>query len=617
VTGPLDVLLEDLHARLLARRDGEVATYIPQLALADPDDFGLALATLDGRVYEVGSTVPFTIQSVSKPFAYALALADRGVDAVLAAVGVEPTGDPFNSISLDDATSRPYNPMVNAGAIVTTSMVAGATRDEQFARVLTGLSAFAGRTLEVDEAVFASERETGDRNRAIAYLARTVGLLDPDVDGVLDVYFRQCAVLVTARDLAVMAATLAGGGVNPITREQVVPREIVGRVLTVMTTCGMYDYAGEWLYRVGLPAKSGVSGGISAALPGQLGIGVRSPLLDPRGNSVRGIAACEELSDHFGLHLLHSAARVPSGVRRTYRADTTRSQRIRLAAERALLDEHGSSIAVHELAGDQVFATAEHLVRTVLEDPLPARWRILDLRRVTRMDTAAVALLKGLVATATARGVSVVIVKPAALQAVRALTPLTEASSDAVVDHWTNDASAALEWCEGQILAGHGVSDGLPEALVPLAEQDLLSDLPADLLARLEKHTTTVLFSAGTVVFDEGTAADGMYFVAAGQVIADVRARRGDGTLGAPRRRLSTVGSGSSFGELALVDGSPRSTRIVADDPTLCYHLSGEAFTRICEEEPELAAALFRAIAISLSSRLRRLTVQMAALESA
>lgn len=604
---PLDALLADLHARLLERRDGEIATYIPQLALADPDDFGLAVATMDGRVYEVGPSTPFTIQSVSKPFAYALALADRGVEEVLRHVGVEPTGDPFNSISLDEATSRPYNPMVNAGAIVTTSLVAGATRAEQFERVLGGLSAFAGRPLEVDEAVFASEKETGDRNRAIAYFARTVGLLAPDVDDVLDVYFRQCSVLVTARDLAVMAATLAGGGVNPVTGVQVVPRDVVGRVLTVMSTCGMYDYAGEWLYRVGLPAKSGVSGDIAAVLPGQLGIGVRSPMLDRNGNSVRGIAACEELSEHFGLHLLHAGSRVPTGVRRSYRGDAARSHRLRIAAERALLDAEGSQIAVHEVGGDQVFATAEQLVRAVLEDSAPARWRILDLRRVTRVDTATVALLTGLVAQLRADGVAVALVQPLAVEARRAVAGVA-------ADHRVQAVDQALEWAEGLLLATHGIEGGLPEALVPLAGQDLLLGLPADVVERIERRTTTQLFPGGTVVFDEGAPADGMYFVAAGQVSADVRSR-GEGVLG--RRRLATMGSGSSFGELALMDGSPRSTRIVADDPTLCHHLSGAAFAELSAEDPEVALALYRAIALSLSSRMRRLTVQLSALEGA
>ena len=274
--GPVEGLLHDVWREVSGLHDGEIATYIPELAKADPATCGISLATLDGQVYVAGDLTPFSIQSVSKPFAYALALADRGEHAVLAKVGTEPTGDPFNSISIDVATGRAHNPMVNAGAIVTSTLVDGTTRDAQFERLLAGLSGFAGRPLDVDEEVFASERDTGDRNRAIAYLMRSAGLLEDDVDEQVELYFRQCSVLVTARDLAVMAATLANGGLNPVTGEQVVPRHIVASVLTVMTTCGMYDYAGEWLFRVGLPAKSGVSGGISAALPGQLGLGVQA-----------------------------------------------------------------------------------------------------------------------------------------------------------------------------------------------------------------------------------------------------------------------------------------------------------------------------------------------------
>ena len=262
--GPVDGLLHEVWESVRSIDSGQIADYIPELAKADPATCGLSLATLDGAVYTAGDLVPFTIQSVSKPFVYALALADSGAEAVLSRIGAEPTGDPFNSISLDDVSGRAFNPMVNAGAIVTATLVSGHTRAEQFDRILDGLSSFAGRNLEVDEDVYASERDTGDRNRAIAYLMRSAGLMDADVDAQVEMYFRQCSIVVTARDLAVMAATLANGGVNPTTGEQVIPRHVVAPVLTVMSTCGMYDYAGEWLYRVGMPAKSGVSGAISA-----------------------------------------------------------------------------------------------------------------------------------------------------------------------------------------------------------------------------------------------------------------------------------------------------------------------------------------------------------------
>jgi len=604
--GPIEELLHEVWQEVAALDGGEVATYIPELAKADPATCGISLATLDGQVYTAGDLVPFTIQSVSKPYVYALALADSGSDAVLAKVGAEPTGDPFNSISLDVRTGRAFNPMVNAGAIVTSTMVHGATRDAQFERVLEGLSAFAGRDLGVDEQVYDSERRTGDRNRAIAYLMRSAGLLEEDVDAQVEMYFRQCAVLVTARDLSVMAATLANGGVNPVTGQQVVPRDVVASVLTVMATCGMYDYAGEWLYRVGLPAKSGVSGGVSAALPGQLGLGLHSPLLDARGNSVRGVAAAELLSRRLGMHLLLPSERSRSGLRRTYRADAVRSRRGRPRAHRELLDREAWAVVVHELVGDEGFASTEMLIRAVLEDPRPARWRVLDLRRVTRIDTAGAALLGSLVEDLLADGVVVCVVEPRLQLPRAAVRSLPEAV------HRFLDADAALEWCETQLLEEQGVGDELLDGLVPLAGQDLLDGLPDYAVQAIEERITTRVITAGAIVFDEGDAADGLYFVGAGQVASDVRVRNQGG-----RRRLSTIAAGASFGELALVDGRSRSTRIVALEPTICYVLSPEAFAELRRRDPASAAELVMAIARSLSARLRSSTADVAAFEEA
>src|SRR5205814_8775897 len=190
-------------------------------------------------------------------------------------------------------------------AIACSGLIHSAKGSDAFETIRAMLSRFAGRDLDVDEAVYASERETGDRNRAIGWLLHNYSVVQGDVDEILDIYFRQCAVLVTARDLAVMAATLANRGVNPITGDQVVKPYVVARTLSVMTSSGMYDYAGEWIYRVGMPAKSGVGGGIIAALPAQFGLGTFSPLLDSHGNSVRGLKVCEALSSHFDPHALN------------------------------------------------------------------------------------------------------------------------------------------------------------------------------------------------------------------------------------------------------------------------------------------------------------------------
>lgn len=291
--------------RVRSRDDGAVATYIPELAEADPELLGIAVVSTRGGIYEAGdSTAPFTIQSVSKPFVYALALRAKGIDEVLTHVDVEPSGEPFNAISLDADSGRPRNPMINAGAIVVTSLIEGSTVDDKLAAITAGLGAFAGRELVLDEAVFASERDTGDRNRALAHLTKSAGVLAGSVDVAVESYFRQCSLSVTARDVAIMAATLANAGRNPVTHEQVVSEEVARWTMAVMAGSGMYDSSGEWLARVGLPAKSGVSGGIAAVDPGRFGIGTYSPRLDARGSSVRGIAMLESLSADYGLHLL-------------------------------------------------------------------------------------------------------------------------------------------------------------------------------------------------------------------------------------------------------------------------------------------------------------------------
>ena len=334
-SSPIEGYLADLHAKYASLHDGEVATYIPELAKADPGWFGIGIATTDGYVYEVGDTrQPFTIQSISKPFAYGLALEDRGRSAVLGKVGVEPSGDAFNSISLAPGTGRPLNPMINAGAITTTSLVKGASSSQQVQRLVDVLSLHTGRVLTVNEAVYLSEKETGHRNRAIGHMLRNFDIMTEDPTQALDVYFQQCAIEVTCRDLAVMAATLANGGTNPATGERAIAPELVDSVLSVMMSCGMYDYAGEWLYLVGAPAKSGVSGGIMAVWPGQLGIAVFSPRLDARGNSVRGIKVCQDLSRDFNLHALRVPRYARAAIRAVYDLSKVGSKRFRREPER-------------------------------------------------------------------------------------------------------------------------------------------------------------------------------------------------------------------------------------------------------------------------------------------
>jgi glutaminase len=343
---PLLRFLDACHADFSAESGGAVADYIPELGKADPDHFGISLATLDGHVYEVGdSRIPFTIQSMSKPFVFALALDTLGAARVEGAIGVEPSGDPFNSIRLN-ADNHPFNPMVNAGAIACSGLIHEAKGEAAFEYIRQALGRFAGRELDVDEAVYASESATGDRNRAIGYLLRNSSVIKDDVAKVLEVYFRQCSVLVTARDIAVMAATLANRGINPVTGEQVMSPYAISRTLSVMTSSGMYDYAGEWIYRVGIPAKSGVGGGILAALPARLGLGSYSPRLDSHGNSVRGIKVCEALSRHYDLHMLNRSDDARNSIIADYHIGKSPSRRVRRPHEQKILAAHHQDVRI-------------------------------------------------------------------------------------------------------------------------------------------------------------------------------------------------------------------------------------------------------------------------------
>jgi glutaminase len=318
ISEQVDERLKELYRRHLPVDEETVVSYYdaargyygPDSAGDERDRFAISLVSTDGAVHDAGDhEVRFPLQSLSKVFVYGLALSDRGRERVMKRVGVEPSGDAFNSIVFDERHHRPYNPMVNAGALVTSDLVRGTHPDEKLDRILASLRLYAGNDdLEVDQRTFRAEMRTADRNRATAYLMRSQGMLEGDVEAILALYLQQCSVLVTSRDLAVMAATLANGCMNPVTGHRVLPRERVRDVLSVLHTCGMYDAAGQWAYDVGVPAKSGVSGGILAVVPGKGGIGVYSPGLDAYGNSVRGIRVCREMSERLGLHVFATDA---------------------------------------------------------------------------------------------------------------------------------------------------------------------------------------------------------------------------------------------------------------------------------------------------------------------
>jgi glutaminase len=303
-------LLASVHLTCRDVVEGVVADYIPALAHMPADLFGIAVAGVGGRWAGVGDSArAFTIQSVAKPFVFALVCEALGSREVREQLGVNATGLPFDSVmAVELATDGLTNPMVNSGAIATTSLAPGRTADLKWAFLREGLSRFAGRELEVDEEVLRSERATNGRNEAMARLLAGHGRIYFDADEATDVYTRQGCLLVTAEDLALMGATLADGGVNPVTRRRVVGEETCRRTLALMLTAGLYERSGEWLYEVGLPAKSGVSGGIVTIAPGKGGLATFAPPLDPAGNSVRGQLATKLLSAALGLDLLASTA---------------------------------------------------------------------------------------------------------------------------------------------------------------------------------------------------------------------------------------------------------------------------------------------------------------------
>jgi glutaminase len=584
---PLQHFLITCHSELKTDNSGAVANYIPELSKADPSHFGAALATIDGHVYEVGnSDIEFTIQSISKAFIFALALEILGTEQIEAYIGVEPSGEAFNSIRLNEK-NRPFNPMVNAGAIACSGLIYQYERNGAFERILDILGRFTGRKLTIDEQVYASESATGDRNRAIAWMLRNYGVIKDDVDAVLDVYFRQCSVLVTAYDLAVMAATLANNGINPLTGLRVISPYSVSRTLSVMTSSGMYDYAGEWIYRVGIPAKSGVGGGIIAALPSQLGLGSFSPLLDGHGNSVRGIRLCERLSSHFNLHMLARANDLRTCVFADYDVGCLQ-RRGRLAHEQKILEDHGAAIRVLELSGTLTFANVDYVARRILRQSTKP-FIILGMSRVPLITDAAAKMLARLVQDMGREGTITIL---AGLQ--REATILKQMNG-----HLTDDSNLryfalldeAIEWAEDQIIFRHG--GFTPAADVALADQELLSGLSSDELRDLEMICETRNYHPGERIIASNDLSDSVFFLEFGMV--SVKLANGV--------RLATLVPGTAFGELALI-GLGRTADVWADNVVRCKRISLDAINDYRNRRPAAVERIMRNLAHLLAVRL-------------
>jgi glutaminase len=586
---PLLRFLDRCHADFLAETGGEVASYIPELSKADPDRFGISLATLDGHVYEVGDTrVPFTIQSMSKPFVFALALDSLGASRVENVIGVEPSGDPFNSIRLN-AENHPFNPMVNAGAIACSGLIHEAKGASAFEHIRRELSRFAGRDLDVDDAVYASESTTGDRNRAIGYLLRTNSVITDNVASVLDVYFRQCAILVTARDIAIMAATLANRGINPVTGEQVTTPYAIARTLSVMTSSGMYDYAGEWIYRVGIPAKSGVGGGILAALPARLGLGSYSPRLDKHGNSVRGIKVCEAISAHYDLHMLNRSDDARNSIIADYTIGKNPSRRSRRSHEQEILAAHHQDVRVIELVGTLSLSNVDYVSRQLAGKPRP-QFVIFDLRRVSSVTRAGARLVAEEFRELAYHHVTVI------------LSGIKRSSESwKIVREWTQGISnlrdfylldAAIEWAEDQVVYRYGGSIDFHDT-TDLSEQPLLAGLSAEDLAALAAPGTTKTWHRGEKIVGAGEPATSLFFLGSGVVHVTLP----DGV------RLATLTAGMAFGEMALLEKT-RSADVLADASATAVEIQIADFERFRDAHPKAGERIMRNLAQILADRL-------------
>ncbi len=591
--------LSGVYSELMSIGGGEVATYIPELAKADPLKLSIAIATLDGEVYAVGDyDTEFTIQSISKPFAYAAMLDRLGRSEMIRRVGVEPTGEAFNSIVLDDTNRRPFNPMVNAGAIAISSLFPGDNLETRSEAMLATLSRFAGRKLSIDDKVFRSEASTGHRNRAIAYLLLNAGMLEVDPEAALDTYFRQCSVLVNTKDLAVMAATLANGGINPRTNERAVLVETIPDVLTVMLTCGMYDYAGQWAYEAGLPAKSGVSGGVIAVVPGQFGIAAYSPKLDRFGNSVRAVEACQRLSTIFSFHSYRQRVSGISVKIREWTCKDLRSRRWRLPAERAQLDEQGERIRVLEARGDLSIAATERVLRRAGVSIAEGKLTILDMKGVTGIDAGSARLLADFGRALTADGKTILVTKPGEHGVIRRLMeedgrlPSAFTLKDSLDD--------ALEVAENKVLAEAGIGD--TDDAVPIERASLFGGLSA---AELEQLIDAVAphkqpYEQGEMVVRKGDETDAIYIIASGIVTVQLPAKNDRPT------RISSLGPGAIFGEMGLIDGSPRSADVVAETDAECWVLSIDVLRAFLSQNPAINSQVLTNLVTDLSDRLRQ-----------
>jgi glutaminase len=455
--------------------------------------------------------------------------------------------------------------MINAGAIATSGLIQGELGRCPMQRIMACFERYVGHGIAIDNKVYRSESETGHRNRAIAHLLYGYGILDRGPEEALDIYFRQCSILVTARDLAIIGACLANNGVNPITGVTALRGKYVEKVLSVMSSCGMYDYSGSWLHDVGLPAKSGVGGGIMAVLPGQFGLGVFSPPLDAKGNSVRGIAACRRLSEDLKLHLFNVVRSTSASVIRVhYDGAKIRSRRWRSMEENRVLDAEGGRIQVFELQGELKFGSAESVVQQIISQADEFEFLVIDMKKVFDIDRSASHIFTRLAHALQQHGKHVFFANTHDhYPFCKYLAKHAQDTGGELLRF--EDTDRALEWSENRIIQRADTRAGAES--IDLRAQYLCQNLTEEEINQLLSWGRSVRFVNGEVIFRAGDRADSFFFLLDGQVDVTVSA-------GVNRAiRLATLTSGTAFGEVSLLNERRRAADVTATRDTECLEV--------------------------------------------
>lgn len=584
-SGPMESPIEDylrrVHAELSELRAGRPYPVVARGQDVNPDDFGICLATVDGYVYEIGTTRhEFSMQSLSKPLSYGLALSEHGPEAVDRKVDVEPSGDSFTEISLAPETGRPANAMINAGALAVASMIKGSGGKSAVNRIRDFYSDFTDRQLTINSLVYAAERRISDHNHALAFLLSSFDVIESSPTAALETYLRQCAVQVTCRDLSLMAATLANGGTNPVTGNEALGVDAVERVLSVMMTSGMYDNAGDWVASVGMPAKSGVGGGTLAVLPGQAGLAVYSPPLDEHGTSVRGEAVCRRLSRDTEMHFVRSARAGRSAIRATYSIAQVPSAVRRTDEAATVLREHGDRAIVIELTGDLLFAGTESMIRELSNQDEDVEFIVLDVRRVDEVSRTSHGMLAAMVEQLRRADRQLVFIDPE--DTLAAAVPDVEARTFAT-------RSTAVAYCEDHLLRRHFPELSTPST-VPVPDAPALSLLAASDAEELVARMETRHYQDGEVVRRVGQRFGGVHFIVSGRITTTARDPDGN------RVGLSTLSAGMTFGELALGREGRQGVTQRAQGAVQVRVLSDDAIETLEKENPRLAVELWRAL---------------------